>query len=173
MTPWHVRYTTKVCQVCIIFTRHHCTKMSLKEWCYAAPPMAKFYFRSRNAMSIGKLKNMMFKVSHIRGWKTPPPPPPLIKKKKKKKPQKKPQTKGIEFRICRDRQLCWMRWKPTQNHYHYFLHANLWTADGAKPIYSRLLFTSEVRVAPICACKNNRWMWLCNASTSLSRDVTD
>ena len=81
MTPWHVRYTTKVCQVCIIFTRHRRTKMSLKEWCYAAPPMAIFYFLSRNAMSTGKLKNMMFKVSHIRGWT----PPKKTKKTKKTK----------------------------------------------------------------------------------------
>ena len=39
--------------------------------------------------------------------------------------------------------------------------------------YSRLLFTSEDRFAPICTCKNNRRIWRHNASVLHSRDVTD
>ena len=43
----------------------------------------------------------------------------------------------------------------------------------ARNLYSRLLFTSEDRFAPICACRNNRWIWFNNASNLGSRDATD
>ena len=68
MTSWHVRYTTKVCQVCIIFMRHPHTKMSssatLKRdmLCY---PTAWRDVQLRNTMNTGKLKNMKFKASHF------------------------------------------------------------------------------------------------------------
>ena len=39
--------------------------------------------------------------------------------------------------------------------------------------YSRLLSTSEDRLAPICACKNNRRIWNHSASALRSRDVSD
>ena len=39
--------------------------------------------------------------------------------------------------------------------------------------YLPLLFTSEDRLAPICACENNRRIWRHNASISRSRDFTD
>ena len=38
--------------------------------------------------------------------------------------------------------------------------------------YSWLLFTSE-DFAPICACKNNWWIWCHNTSTSCLHDFTD
>ena len=31
----------------------------------------------------------------------------------------------------------------------------------------------KIAFAPICACKNNRWIWRHNAGASRSRDVTD
>ena len=39
--------------------------------------------------------------------------------------------------------------------------------------YSRLLISSEDRFAPICACKNNRWIWRHNAGTPCSHDATN
>ena len=74
MTSWHVRYTTKVCQVCVIFTWHRRTKVSRSATLTAIVlryPTAWRDFPVRNTMSTGKLKNMKFNVSHFWGEQRP------------------------------------------------------------------------------------------------------
>ena len=44
------------------------------------------------------------------------------------------------------------------------LHATSWIPGGGK--YSRLSFTSEKQLTPICACKSKRRIWRHNTNTS-------